>query len=532
MQSITVAINDLFEFEGQAIPASKPELALLEGMVRRQFSFLPQPLDIQVGADAVTISFAEESPAAQQEAVRLAGRAGKRASQGENPKAIGILKRVLELYPTLHPARRDLAMAYAASGDFDNAKNQLIEILRLNAKDHWSWVTLANLYAKNFDDLDTAEKFLRRALALSPDDPWALNSLGAVLSERGLPADAARIFQRAISANPEVANPYYGLALTYCKTDQLQPAVETLSNLFAHAKPQDSRSTQLFASARALFVDLQTSLAEQHHAAALQSVEEMRAQMEQQSGYPVRVSYEDFQEEVGASIQMAWKHNKDHHLIRCRKSWPERLMPHLVAHELDHLRLESNARRSSKNRFLVSSARGREVAIRSMEDEILRWQKRGRSESSITEVVLASIQRACTHLLNCPIDMVIETALRASMPSLSHAQFLSVRLFALEAWQSDTSAEGRELLPRSILRSTLALNGAYALFLDDLFRGATAYAANYRKEETFTTSDKLFRHWQSRFPQLGPGDEYGLVDDFASMLGLKDWYDWKPDPGP
>ena len=531
MQSITVAINDLFEFEGQAIPASKPENALLEVMVRRQFSFLPQPLEIQIGVDSVTISFAEESPAAQQEAVRLAGRAGKRAADGNYQKAIGILKRALELQPTLHLARRDLAMAYVASGDFDNAKNHLIEILRLNAKDHWSWVTLANLYAKNFDDFDTAEKFLRRALALSPDDPWALNSLGAVLLERGLPEDAARIFQRAISAKPEIANPYYGLALTYCKSNQLELASETLSNFFAHGKMQDSRSIQVFANARALFVDIQTSLAERHHAAATEAVEKLRVEMEQLSGYPVRVSYEDFQEKVGASIQMAWKHRRDYHLIRCRKSFPERLMPHLLAHELEHVRLESNARRSGKNRLFVSSANTREVAIRSMGDDIVRLQKRGHSESSITDVVLNLVQRASLHLLNCPIDIIIETSLRNAMPSLSAAQFLSVRLMALEAWDADNNAANRERTPRLILRSTLALNGAYALFLDDLFRGATSYASNYRKLETFAMSEKLFRHWQTRFPQLSHGDEYAVVDDFASMLGLKDWYEWNADSG-
>jgi hypothetical protein len=49
--------------------------------------------------------------------------------------------------------------------------------------------------------------------------------------------------------------------------------------------------------------------------------------------------------------------------------------------------------------------------------------------------------------------------------------------------------------------------------------------------ETFGASEKLWQHWQSRFPKLGPGDEYDLVDDFATMLGLKDWYEWKPDPG-
>jgi Tfp pilus assembly protein PilF len=531
MQSITVAINDLFEFEGQAIPASKPENAMLEVMVRRQFSFLPQPLEIQIGVESVTVSFADEAPAAQQEAVRLAGRAGKRAAEGNHQKAIGILKRALGLQPTLHSARRDLAMAYAASGDFDNAKNHLIEILRLNAKDHWSWVTLANLYSKNFDDLDTAEKFLRRALALSPDDPWALNSLGAVLLERGLPEDAARVFQRAISANPEVANPHYGLALTYCKTNKLELASETLRNFFAQGKMQDSRSIQVFENARALLVDVQTGLAEQHHAAANEAVEKLRVEMEQLSGYPVRVSYEDFQAEIGALIQMAWKHSRDHHLIRCRKSYPKRLMPHMLAHELGHLRLESNARRSGKNRFFVSSAKARETMIRRMEDDILRWQKRGHSESSITNVVLDLIQRACAHLLNCPIDMIIETSMRDSMPLLSPAQFLSLRLLALEAWEADSNAANRELTPRLILRPTLALNGAYALFLDDLFRGATSYASNYRKEETFAMSERLFRHWQTRFPKLGHGDEYAVVDEFASMLGLKDWYEWKSDPG-
>jgi len=531
MQSVTVSVNDLFEFEGQPIPAQRPDNAAVEVMVHRQFSFLPQPLKVEIGSETVTVSFTEESPVAQQEAVRLGVRAGRRAAEGDHKKAIGILKRVLDLQPSLHSARRDLAMAYVATGDFDSAKNHLVEVLRLNAKDHWSWVTLANLYAKNYDDFDTAEKFLRRALALAPDDPWALNSLGAVLLERDQTDDAIRIFQRAIAVNPQAANPYYGLALTQCKINQPQIALETLSNFFAQGKMQDSRSIQVFENARALFVDIQTSLAEQHHAAANEAVEKLRVEMEQLSGYPVRVSYEDFQATIGALIQMAWKHSRDHHLIRCRKSYPKRLTPHMLAHELGHLRLESNARRSGKNRFFVSSAKARETMIRRMEDDMLRWQKRGHSESSIANVVLDLTQRACAHLLNCPIDMIIETSMRDSMPLLSSAQFLSLRLLTMEAWEADSNAANRELTPRLIMRPTLALNGAYALCVDDLFRGATAYASNYRKLETFGASEKLWQHWQSRFPKLGPGDEYDLVDDFATMLGLKDWYEWKTDQG-
>jgi hypothetical protein len=44
-------------------------------------------------------------------------------------------------------------------------------------------------------------------------------------------------------------------------------------------------------------------------------------------------------------------------------------------------------------------------------------------------------------------------------------------------------------------------------------------------------SQRLFRHWQTRCPQLGPGDEYVLVDEFADIVGLRGWYEWKPDPG-
>jgi len=36
---------------------------------------------------------------------------------------------------------------------------------------------------------------------------------------------------------------------------------------------------------------------------------------------------------------------------------------------------------------------------------------------------------------------------------------------------------------------------------------------------------------EERAKNLGPGDEYGLVDEFADMTGLRDWYEWRPDPG-
>src|SRR5665647_323428 len=81
------------------------------------------------------------------------------------------------------------------------------------------------------------------------------------------------------------------------------------------------------------------------------------------------------------------------------------------------------------------------------------------------------------------------------------------------------------------MQASLALNGAYALFLDDLLKGATTYSARYQKSEAFSLSQRLFHHWRESSMKLEPGDEYKLVDDFADMTGLRGWYEWQPDPG-
>jgi hypothetical protein len=49
--------------------------------------------------------------------------------------------------------------------------------------------------------------------------------------------------------------------------------------------------------------------------------------------------------------------------------------------------------------------------------------------------------------------------------------------------------------------------------------------------EESSVAQRLWRHWQERAQNLGPGDEYCLVDEFADMTGLRDWYEWRPDPG-
>lgn len=207
------------------------------------------------------------------------------------------------------------------------------------------------------------------------------------------------------------------------------------------------------------------------------------------------------------------------------------MRPHSLAHELIHLQLETAARNAGKNRFFITTDKTEEAAAQRLQGRLRKLERRGQSEQAVRSLVQMWVRGTANFLFNCPFDMVIETRLRERISALGAIQFVSTRMSVMEALQSNTNAEVREITPPFVLRASLALNGAYALFLDHLYHGATNYAAHYQREESFAIAQRLFRHWQTRSAQLNPGDEYALVDEFADILGLRGWFDWRLDPG-
>jgi hypothetical protein len=84
---------------------------------------------------------------------------------------------------------------------------------------------------------------------------------------------------------------------------------------------------------------------------------------------------------------------------------------------------------------------------------------------------------------------------------------------------------------RLIIQVTM-LDAAGAVRGDHLHHGITEFPAPYRARPTVGLSQELFRHWKARFPHLGLGQHYELVDDFARMLDLKGLYGWRVIPEP
>lgn len=375
MRTLRLKIADLLDPTGQTPLDRVPDVTELTPLVLKQFGFLPQPLMITVEGDEVVLQFPKESSSAQSEAARLAQKGAKKAAEGDYAKAIDNLKRALKLQPSLHGTRRDLAMAYMEVGDVDNATNHLIEVLRLDPTDAWSWVVLGNLYLGPKNDLETGEKFLRKALALKPGDAWALNSLAALCQKRGKSDEAVQLFEQAISANPEFANPYFGEAMALASMKKPDEADAVLQRLFKMGRLQDVRTQPVYENARQLHIKVQEQLAKRDESEMFKCVQNFKAELETLSGYPIKIEEGEFSDNVGARIQMAWTRGRDYHLITTRSGFPPELLCHLEAHELSHLKIETDARKVDKNQFFSSTPETMEsarAALRSDADKLRR----------------------------------------------------------------------------------------------------------------------------------------------------------------
>ena len=329
MNAIVVRLQDLPGLE--SLDTGKLSAAEVEAAVRRCFAFFPKSANIHVDGEMLTIELPPAAAADAAEAVRLCERAGKRAAEGHYRKAVDIYKYALELDPGLLRARRDLAMTCVALGEFDEAKNHLIEVLRLDPKDVWSWVVLANHYSKQENDYATAEKFYKRALEIKPDDAWALSGFGALKMELGQPEDALKYFDAAIAAQPKLANAHYAKAVILQSQGDLPAAVTVLNTLFREAEHQDARSIPVFDGARQLIVEVENDLAKKFQAEISKQVEKYQAEVETLSGFPVRVFAEATPDATTAVAKVAWKHGREYHVINYTPSTPPPRATHCSA---------------------------------------------------------------------------------------------------------------------------------------------------------------------------------------------------------
>ena len=494
------------------------------------YGFLPDSAEVRVDRDVVVLSWPDATTSNKAEAERLAQKAAQRAQRGEHAKARDILKAALALDPSLGDARRDLAMVCVEMGEMDEAKNHLIEVLKLNPSDAWALVILANNYVREDEDFDTAKRFLQRALELKPDDPWAMNSLAAVLTQTGDEEEGMKLCDEILRKHPGFAIPYMNKTLWLVKAQKFTEAASVLREMFKCDEAQDARAATAFAQGRSTYVKVQNFIANNKRGQSEMLVDQLAAKAGELSGFPVKVTTGPLEALVAAKVATAWRHGTDHHLLTLREGdIPDILKDHHAMHELHHVLMETEARQAGTNRWVVTTPDNWNTAFAGMKNEILGVVRKGYEEKEVSRGVSALYHGAIGFLYNCPLDMLIEQRIQRDYPQIEEVQFCGVAQLAHDALTATMRKDLRDFVPPTLLRINDTLNGAYALFVDELLGNATAFSSEYRSMPTFARSQELYGMFKDASVSFQPGDEYKLVDAYADALGITTWYDWRAD---
>jgi hypothetical protein len=196
---------------------------------------------------------------------------------------------------------------------------------------------------------------------------------------------------------------------------------------------------------------------------------------------------------------------------------------------MQHIHLENEARKIGRNRVFISTAETREHAIKSIGDHVYKLKSLGYSDESITEFTLKFVGGLANQLFNAPLDMIIEKQIYSQYDIIRSSQFVSLSNIAKESLSAYTSREIKKLTPDFIYKANISMNVAFALCIDSFYKGSTDYAMPYKNSNYFEIGSKLFQAWQNAEKNFKAGDEYLLVDEFARILKLQNWYKWLPD---
>ena len=540
----TIAVTplaDLLPSVRQALEEARSgegwEAGRLNQAIRNHFGFLgaftsarieSRKLEGQQGLEEVLVL--EFSPPEGRDlaaAERRYEQASNRANRGEVRPALATYKKLAKEFPEVAKYHRALGQAHLTLGDLDDAEDSLLRSLALNPRDEDGLTLLGNLYTKRQRWLDAIPLYelslkMRRNV-------YALTNLGAALAKTGRVQEAISCLREAVREDSSYPNAWYGLGLALSQLERIETLPEAIDALEKALSVivERRRAPDIWDTSRGLLLGLSETQASEERTRAASVVAGVADTEGQRGGLPVRVEEHALSGAL-AKIELGWVHHRPYHrLLLTTEPSPHR--QHHARHELEHLRLINSAREAGRNRWYASSAASREVALRSMEGDILRLSRKGIPEAQLTPYVATVLDGLLTQLFNFPIDFLIERRLLAEYPTWRELVFTSLRSQLETSVKLAFDPQVTELAPARIRKANTAMNGAMALWLDETFPHRTDFVFKFERADTWATSRKLYKAWKERADTWSPGVEYDWVDAWGDILNLREWYHWLPD---
>ncbi len=163
--------------------------------------------------------------------------------------AVAVLqfKNASEAKPWEAEPHYQLGLAYMAGGDAKSAALDFKKATELNPRHTGAQLKLGEMMAasRNKDELEEAEKHAQAVLALSPDDPDALNVIAAAQLKLGDPQSAQSSLEQALRKSPAHVKSWVGLAEVKMARKDVAGAENALQQACAKAPKSAEARTYL-----------------------------------------------------------------------------------------------------------------------------------------------------------------------------------------------------------------------------------------------------------------------------------------------
>ena len=161
----------------------------------------------------------------------------KQLEKKDYPRAILQFRNAVQAKPKEAEPYYQLGLAYLASGDLRKAVGYLKKTIELNPKHTGAQLRLAELMSTSADKktLEDAEKYVTQVLSVSPDNVDALNTLAFAEWKLRKPEDAEQHLQQALQKFPASLLTSVNLARIKLSQKDLKGAEEVLKQAVAHA---------------------------------------------------------------------------------------------------------------------------------------------------------------------------------------------------------------------------------------------------------------------------------------------------------
>jgi tetratricopeptide (TPR) repeat protein len=156
-------------------------------------------------------------------------------------EAAKVLDKALAFFPEDEKVRYYLGSIYDRMGDTDKSLEQMERILSINPKNVDALNYIGYTWTSKGIRLNDAEKLLRRALALRPDNGYIQDSWGWYLFVRGRVNEAVVELEKAVRLKPNETTILEHLGDAYARSNLREKALQQYQEAVRYADDDDSR---------------------------------------------------------------------------------------------------------------------------------------------------------------------------------------------------------------------------------------------------------------------------------------------------